>query len=101
MGEIIRPMLPPSPPIRRSDNGECFPRNTTFGYYNRWRKEGTWQRIHDALQERYLSSRRSSLNSYAMANRLCRTSLFAFLEIILRRKVFENDQKNFPKEAVS
>ena len=25
--------------------------NTTFGYYNRWRKDGTWQRIHDALRE--------------------------------------------------
>ena len=73
--EIIRPTLPPSPPvgadravdIRKVVNGVFYlnrtgcqwrglPReyehwNTTFGYYNRWRKDGTWQRIHDALRE--------------------------------------------------
>lgn len=73
--EIIRPLLPPSPPIgtdrevdmRKIVNGifylnrtgcqwRMLPKeyehwNTTFGYYNRWRKDGTWQRIHDALRE--------------------------------------------------
>ncbi len=73
--ELIRPMLPPSPPIgadrgvdmRKITNGifylnrtgcqwRMLPKeyehwNTTFGYYSRWRKDGTWQRIHDALRE--------------------------------------------------
>jgi len=73
--EIIRPMLPPSPPLgtdrevdmRKIINGifylnrtgcqwRMLPKeyehwNTTFGYYNRWRKDGTWQRIHDTLRE--------------------------------------------------
>ena len=73
--EIIRPMLPPSPPVgadrevdmRKVVNGifylnrtgcqwRMLPReyehwNTTFGYYNRWRKDATWQRIHDTLRE--------------------------------------------------
>lgn len=72
---IIRPLLPPSPPIgtdravdmRKIVNGifyvnrtgcqwRMLPKeyehwNTTFGYYNRWRKDGTWQRIHDTLRE--------------------------------------------------
>lgn len=26
--------------------------NTTYGYYRRWCKDGTWQAIHDALRER-------------------------------------------------
>jgi len=25
--------------------------NTTYGYFNRWRKDGTWERIHDVLRE--------------------------------------------------
>jgi transposase len=73
--EIIFPMLPLSPPLgadrwvdmRKLVNGifylnrtgcqwRMLPKeyehwNTTFGYYNRWRKDGTWQRIHDALRE--------------------------------------------------
>ncbi len=73
--EIICPMLPLSPPLgtdrwvdmRKIINGISYlnrtgcqwrmlPKeyenwNTTFGYYNRWRKDGTWQRIHDALRE--------------------------------------------------
>jgi putative transposase len=73
--QIIRPLLSPSPPIgtdravdmRKIVNGifylnrtgcqwRMLPKeyehwNTTFGYYNRWRKDGTWQRIHDALRE--------------------------------------------------
>ena len=73
--EIICPMLPLSPPIgadrwvdmRQVINGifylnrtgcqwRMLPKeyehwNTTFGYYNRWRKDDTWQRIHDALRE--------------------------------------------------
>ena len=74
--ELILPLLPPSRPIgcdrevdlRKIVNGILYvvrsgcqwrmlPRhyehwNTTYGYYNRWRKEGTWQTIHDALRER-------------------------------------------------
>jgi len=73
--EIICPMLPLSPPMgadrwvdmRKIVNGVFYlnrtgcqwrmpPKeyehwNTTFGYYNRWRKDGAWQRIHDALRE--------------------------------------------------
>ncbi len=25
--------------------------NTTFGYFSRWRKDGTWRAIHDALRQ--------------------------------------------------
>lgn len=73
---LILLLLPPSPPIgcdreidlRKIVNGILYvvrsgcqwrmlPKdyehwNTTFGYYNRWRKDGTWQTIHDALRER-------------------------------------------------
>jgi putative transposase len=73
---LILPLLPPSPPIgcdravdlRKIVNGVLYvvrsgcqwrmlPKdyehwNTTYGYYNRWRKDGTWQAIHDALRER-------------------------------------------------
>lgn len=74
--ELILPLLPPSPPtgsdrqvdLRKIVNGILYvvrsgcqwrmlPKeyehwNTTFGYYSRWRKEGVWQRIHEALRER-------------------------------------------------
>lgn len=73
---ILRPLIPPSPPIgadrsvemRRIVNGILYvnrsgcqwrmlPKeyehwNTTYGYFRRWRKTGAWQRIHDALRER-------------------------------------------------
>lgn len=73
---LILPLLPASPPtgsdrqvdVRKIVNGILYvvrsgcqwrmlPRqyehwNTTFGYYSRWRKDGTWQQIHDALRER-------------------------------------------------
>ena len=73
---LILPLLPPSPPIgcdrevdlRKIVNGILYvvrsgcqwrmlPKNyehwnTTYGYYRRWRKDGTWQAIHDALRER-------------------------------------------------
>lgn len=73
--EIIRPMLPPSPPIgadrwvdmRKIINGifylnrtgcqwRMLPKeyehwNTTYGYYSRWRKDGIWQHIHEVLRE--------------------------------------------------
>ncbi len=72
---IIRPLIPPSPPvgadrevdIRRVVNGILYvnrsgcqwrmlPKeyehwNTTYGYFRRWSKDGTWQRIHDTLRE--------------------------------------------------
>ena len=72
---IIRPLIPPSPPIgadrgvniRKIVNGILYvnrsgcqwrmlPKeyehwNTTYGYFRNWRKDGTWQRIHDALRE--------------------------------------------------
>jgi len=71
---IIRRWLPPSPPIgadrsvdmRRIVDGifyvsrsgcqwRLLPKtyenwNTTYGYFNRWRKDGTWERIHDTLR---------------------------------------------------
>jgi putative transposase len=25
--------------------------NTTYGYFNGWRKDGTWERIHNILRE--------------------------------------------------
>ncbi len=73
---LILPLLPPSPPIgcdrevdlRRIVNGilyvvrsGCQWRmlhkdyehwNTTYGYYRRWRNDGTWQAVHDALRQR-------------------------------------------------
>lgn len=73
---LILPLLPPSHPLgcdremdlRKIVNGILYvvrsgcqwrmlPKdyehwNTTFGYYSRWRKDGTWQAIHDALRER-------------------------------------------------
>jgi len=73
---IIRPLIPPSPPIgadrgidiRKVVNGILYvnrsgcqwrmlPKeyehwNTTYGYFRRWRKDGTWQQIHDTLRER-------------------------------------------------
>lgn len=74
--DLILPLLPPSPPVgcdrevdlRKIVNGILYvvrsgcqwrmlPKdyehwNTTYGYYSRWRKDGTWQTIHDALRER-------------------------------------------------
>lgn len=74
--ELILPLLPRSPPtgsdrevdLRKIVNGILYvvrsgcqwrmlPKeyehwNTTFGYYSRWRKDGSWQRIHDELRER-------------------------------------------------
>ncbi len=71
---IIRRWLPSSPPIgadrsvdmRRIVDGIFFvsrsgcqwrllPKtyenwSTTYGYFNRWRKDGTWERIHDTLR---------------------------------------------------
>jgi putative transposase len=71
---IIRRWLPSSPPIgadrsvdmRRIVDGifyvsrsgcqwRLLPKtyenwNTTYGYFNRWRKDGTWERIHDTLR---------------------------------------------------
>lgn len=76
---LILPRLPLSPPIgcdraidlRKIVNGILYvvrsgcqwrmlPKNyehwnTTFGYYSRWRKDGTWQAIRDALRERVRS----------------------------------------------
>lgn len=73
---IIRPLIPPSPPvgadrevdIRKIVNGILYvnrtgcqwrmlPKeyehwNTTYGYFRTWSKDGTWQRIHDTLRER-------------------------------------------------
>jgi putative transposase len=73
---IIRRLIPPSPPIgadrwidiRKVVNGILYvnrsgcqwrmlPKeyehwNTTYGYFRKWRKDGTWQRIHDTLRER-------------------------------------------------
>ena len=72
---FIRPLIPPSPPvvafrevdIRRVVNGILYvnrsgcqwrmlPKeyehwNTTYGYFRKWSKDGTWQRIHDTLRE--------------------------------------------------
>lgn len=72
---IIRCLLPPSPPtgadriveLRRIVDGILYvcrtgcqwrmlPKeyehwNTTFGYFDRWRKDGTWERIHAILRE--------------------------------------------------
>ena len=72
---IIRPLIPPSPPvgadrevdIRKVVNGILYvnrsgcqwrmlPKeyehwNTTYGYFRKWSKNGTWQRIHDTLRE--------------------------------------------------
>ncbi len=71
---LIRRWLPPSPPIgadrsvdmRRIVDGifyisrsgcqwRLLPKNyenwnTTYGYFNRWRKDGTWEKIHDTLR---------------------------------------------------
>lgn len=73
--KIIRPMIPRSPPIgtyrevdmRRIVDGifyvnrsgcqwRMLPKdyehwNTTYGYFRQWRKDGTWQKIHDALRQ--------------------------------------------------
>ena len=73
--KMIRLLIPPSPPIgtdravnmRKIVNGifyvnrsgcqwRMLPKdyehwNTTYGYFRRWRKDGTWQKIHDALRE--------------------------------------------------
>lgn len=73
---IIRRLIPPSPPIgadrgvdmRKIVNGILYvnrsgcqwrmlPKeyehwNTTYGYFRRWSKDGTWQQIHDVLRER-------------------------------------------------
>jgi len=72
--DIIRRGLPPSPPIgadrsvdmRRIVDGIFYVSrtgcqwrllpttyenwNTTYGYFNRWRKDGTWEKIHDQLR---------------------------------------------------
>lgn len=72
---LIRWLIPPSPPIgadrevdmRKIVNGILYvnragcqwrmlPKeyehwNTTYGYFRRWSKEGTWQQIHDLLRE--------------------------------------------------
>ncbi len=72
---IVRGLLPPSPPtgadrtvnMRRIVDGIIYvcrtgcqwrmlPReyehwNTTYGYFNGWRKDGTWERIHNILRE--------------------------------------------------
>ncbi len=72
--QIIRRWLPPSPPIgadrsvdmRRIVDGifyvsrsgcqwRLLPKtyenwNTTYGYFNRWRKNGVWEKIHDTLR---------------------------------------------------
>jgi len=32
--------------------GEFPPWQTVYGFFRRWRKDGTWRRIHDALRER-------------------------------------------------
>ena len=72
---IIRPLIPPSPPvgadrevdIRKVVNGILYvnrsgcqwrmlPKeyehwNTTYGYSRKWSENGTWQRIHDTLRE--------------------------------------------------
>ena len=71
---IIQRVLPPSPPIGadRSVDMRCIVDgifyvsrtgcqwrllpttyenwNTTYGYFNRWRKDGTWEKIHDQLR---------------------------------------------------
>jgi transposase len=73
--KIIRPLIPRSPPIgthrqvdmrkivdgifyinRTGCQWRMLPKeyehwNTTYGYFRQWRKDGTWQRIHDALRE--------------------------------------------------
>jgi putative transposase len=73
--DMILPLLPFSPPIgtdrsvdmRKIINGILYvvrtgcqwrmlPKeyehwNTTYGYFRTWRKDGTWQRIHDLLRE--------------------------------------------------
>jgi putative transposase len=30
---------------------DLLPKGTVYHYYNTWRKDGTWQRIHQALRE--------------------------------------------------
>jgi len=72
--DLIRKLIPPSPPIgddrrtsmRRVVNaifyisrGGCAwrmlpkdfpPWQTVYGYFARWKRDGTWQAIHDALR---------------------------------------------------
>ena len=72
---IIRSLLPPSPPtgadrtvnMRRIVDGILYvcrtgcqwrmlPKeyehwNTTYGYFSQWRRDGTWERIHNLLRE--------------------------------------------------
>jgi putative transposase len=72
--ELIRRFIPPSPPIgddRRTSiravvnaifyisRGGCAwrmlpkdfpPWQTVYGYFARWKRDGTWQKIHDALR---------------------------------------------------
>jgi len=74
--QIICPLIPSSPPIgadrevdmRAIINGILYVNrsgcqwrmlptdfehwNTTYGYFRRWSKDGTWQQIHDVLRER-------------------------------------------------
>jgi putative transposase len=72
--ELIRRLIPPSPPVgdnRRTSmravvnavffisRGGCAwrmlpkdfpPWQTVYGYFARWKRDGTWQKIHDALR---------------------------------------------------
>ena len=75
-GEELAPLLPPAKPgghprtveMREVINGILYmlrrgcpwrmmphdlpPWGTAWGYFRRWRKDGTWQRIHEALRPR-------------------------------------------------
>ena len=74
--EELAPLLPPAKPgghprtveVREVINGILYvlrsgctwrmmphdlpPWSTAWGYFRRWRKDGTWQRIHEALRPR-------------------------------------------------
>jgi putative transposase len=74
--ELLAPLIPPAKPgghPRTTDIHEVLnaifyvlrtgcqwkmlphefpPKGTVFDYYNGWRKDGTWEKIHDALRER-------------------------------------------------
>jgi len=72
--EKIRPLIPPSPPIGADRTASMFevvnaifyvsragcswrmlpkdfpPWETVYGYFARWKRDGTWKLIHDALR---------------------------------------------------
>ena len=110
----IRRWLPPSPPIgadrsvdmRRIVDGIFYvsrsgcqwrrlPRtyenwNTTYGYFNRWRKDGTWEKIHDMLRGdvRQQAGRESTPSAAILDSQSVKTTdmvHIAMIQLMLRR----------------